>query len=121
MDGVVLSKTESMNALVRHFSNIFGTYDLGHFVSKNPHSVIDINVGRGINRLALNKASGLDTVPGEWLKHPDIFVTLENVFKFCVNTQWVPDFWMRSKLIVLSKVKSNTPNVNDTRPICILP
>jgi hypothetical protein len=72
---------------VCHFTKVFGSNDLGFFKSRNPNSHIDIDLSRGISKIALNKCAGLDNIPGEWLKHPDLFDTLDRAFKFCVDNE----------------------------------
>ena len=89
-----------------------------------------LNTLAGLTNIASRKAVGIDNVPGEWIKiNPFINVEtnmiklekLQKVFKYWIETGYVPDFWMISKIILLSKENSDTPEVNNTRPIAILP
>ena len=50
-----------------------------------------------------------------------ILEKLQNVFEYWIETGYVPDFWMVSKIILLSKENSDTPEVNNTRPIPYFP
>ena len=89
-----------------------------------------LNTLAGLTNIVSRKAVGIDKVPWEWIKiNPFINVEtnmiklekLQKVFEYWIETGYVPDLWMVSKVILLSKENSDTPEVNNTRPIAIFP
>ena len=89
-----------------------------------------INVEEGIERVAKRKAVGVDGVSGEWIRinkdeDDDLksikIEKLRTVFKEVIQTSSIPEFWMKSKIVLISKENNNTPEIMNSRPIAILP
>ena len=85
----------------------------------------EVDTTRGIREVAKNKAVGRDQIPAEWIQKAaeDIKYTvkLNNIFKNWLTTCNVPDFWMSGRLILLNKENNKYPQIENTRPITILP
>ena len=84
-----------------------------------------IDLERGIEKLACNKAVGPDRIPGEWLKYrqlrKDITSHLRSWIKKWVDDEKIPEHWAWAKLILISKENNKNPAIENTRPIAILP
>ena len=88
------------------------------------------NVEEGLERVAKRKAVGVDGVLGELIRlnkdeDDDLksikIGKLRTVFREVIQTSSIPDFWMKSKIVLISKENNNTPEIMNTRPIAILP
>ena len=84
-----------------------------------------IDVIRGIEWWAVNKASGIDNIPGEFYKNAimkaEIINRLQQHFKKYTYNMTVPDYFMKAKLILISKDGTEYPEIDKIRPISILP
>ena len=89
-----------------------------------------INLSQGLYNIPTRKATGIDNVPGEWLRinkmEKNEITTmkigkLHKIFKEWLDNGYIPDFWMTSKIVLISKENNNNPKVQNTRQIAILP
>ena len=84
-----------------------------------------IDVIRGIEWWAINKASGIDNIPGEFYKNAimkaEIINRLQQHFKEYTYNMTVPDYFMKAKLILISKDGTEYPEIDKIRPTSILP
>jgi hypothetical protein len=123
-DVEVLSEEESCRRIESYYKNLFWSDSSSlDFVYNDCDDDIKIDVDRGINKCAKDKAVGIDGIPEEWYKMDitNMKYKLRKIFVFCLDTGLVPDYWMKSKLILISKEVSGTPKVENTRPVSILP
>ena len=75
------------------------------------------------------KAVGVDRVAEEWIKIQNTNVASQlkelklfsNIFNKIIEDKEIPDFWMKSRIILLCKENNSTPEIANTRPIAILP
>ena len=85
----------------------------------------EIDTMRGIRGVAMNKAVGRDQIPAEWIQKAaedkTYFIKLNNIFKDWITTCNIPDFWMSGRLILLNKEHNKYSQIENTRPITILP
>ena len=84
-----------------------------------------VNIRRGLDWCATNKAAGLDGIPGELYKITKInellLERLQLHFTEYTRCMSVPDYFMKAKLILISKDGTEYPKIDETRPISILP
>jgi hypothetical protein len=73
-----------------------------------------VDLERAFESVAKNKAVGFDNLLG------DIF-RINDHFSSYLRTWRVPSYFMRGRLILLSKDKSEFPTIDRTRPITVLP
>ena len=84
-----------------------------------------INIDEAIRNIAINKAVGWDYIPGEIFKidkySEKLKLRLIEHFIRYIETGYVPNYFMHAKLILISKDDTETPVIEKTRPISILP
>jgi hypothetical protein len=81
--GEVRDRDESLEILNNYYGKLFDSVtDLQHFESMNDFEDVEVDVMRGLNRVAYGKAVGIDHIPGEWYKKdlPKIFTRLKDTF-----------------------------------------
>ena len=85
----------------------------------------EIEIDKAIRRMAKDKATGWDNIPGEFFKSfsksEELKQSLKNNFTEYVMNGKIPDYFMKARLILLSKEDNEAPPVHKTRPISILP
>ena len=84
-----------------------------------------VDIERAIGSIAMNKASGLDLIPGDLFKNTEMRTAIwermkEHFGKYTREWQ-VPTYFMKARLALLSKEETNMPEIENTRPISILP
>jgi hypothetical protein len=87
---------------------------------------IDVEIEAALRNITTNKAEGLDGVKTEWYKiaqhEPKLSERLRHSFKEIILWGEVPEYFMKGKLVLVSKIdKEEYPHIEDTRPICLLP
>ena len=79
---------------------------------------------RAIETLSRSRAAGIEGMPSKIYRHNvdhPIILKLKNAFDEWIQNSNTPDYFMKGRLVLISKIKSNTPEINDTRPISVLP
>ena len=93
----------------------------------NNNGIFDytINIDEAIRRIAINKAVGWDYIPGEMYKidqnSKELKSRLRKHFVRYIETDYIPNYFMNAKLVLISKDDTETPPIHKTRPISILP
>jgi hypothetical protein len=86
-------------------------YDMNNPEYKeNPELSFD-EIGKIINKLKLNKASGIDNIPNFVLKKHDVMILLYNLFKKCFEYSILPTVWLKSVITPIPKSSSKDPFV----------
>ena len=128
--GMIKERKESIRLWTDYYKTLLNNDE--KFTQQRFNSQIEhtINVEEGLERVAKRKAVGVDGVSGEWIilnkdEDDDLksikIEKLRTVFKEVIQTSSIPDFWMKSKIVLISKENNNTPEIMNTRPIAILP
>ena len=85
----------------------------------------EIEIDKAIWRIAKDKATEWDNIPEEFFKalskSEELKQRLKNNFTEYVMNGKIPDYFMKSRLILLSKEDNEAPPVHKTRPISISP
>ena len=85
----------------------------------------NLRLNEAIEESAVGKAVGLDGISAEWLKNrnwrKDIWNILNRHFKNYLIKGEIPNYFMKAKLVLISKDDSKYPTIDKTRPISILP
>eukprot|EP01022_Parablepharisma_sp_SALTPOND_P013129 TRINITY_DN1733_c0_g1_i15.p2 TRINITY_DN1733_c0_g1~~TRINITY_DN1733_c0_g1_i15.p2 ORF type:complete len:447 (-),score=26.36 TRINITY_DN1733_c0_g1_i15:366-1706(-) len=87
---------------------------------RNKGNFILVNEDQIKRRLSQGKAMSLDMCPDELIQDPQIFANLLKWCKMVLNGLPIADLYKTGRLVLLSKTKSHTPKVFETRPITIL-
>ena len=125
----IQTKSKSLKIWLQYYDQILNTNEPITKRWYTNNEKYEVKTLRGLMTLARNKATGIDKVPGEWIRvtneNNDIdkmkTTFINNIFVDWVKNKNIPNFWMRSKLILISKEENNSPEVHNTRPIAILP
>ena len=131
IDGIIQSNEKSSKIWLDYYRKLLNGDKLlttENFNNNNPYVLETV---KGLAKIANNKSVGVDRVPGEWIKirfnkeseetNKLKIQKLEEIFRMWIEKNYIPDFWMKSKLILISKKENNIPNVENTRPISVLP
>ena len=128
--GMIQERKESIRLWTDYYKTLLNNDEKltqQRFNNKIEHT---INVEEGIKRVAKRKDVGVDGVSVEWIRinkdEDDYLKSIKikkprTVFKEVIQTSSIPDFWMKSKVVLISKENNNTPEIMNTRPIAILP
>ena len=83
-----------------------------------------LNIKRGIQYWALKKSTGIDGIPGEFYKNAkwqyELLNRLQNHFTKYLHNNEIPYYFMKAKLILVSKEKTEYPKIENIRPISVL-
>jgi len=81
------------------------------------------DVKKAVSSLKNKNSSGLDGVSNRIIKllPPSHLTFITSSFNFMVKNVCFPRHWLTAKMILLSKTKTSIVDVNDTRPISLLP
>ena len=122
----ILNYNDSLIKLANYYKDIYAKGRMMKNIEPK-HLIFNykIDTMRGIREVAMNKAVGRDKIPAEWIQKAaedkTYFIKLNNIFKDWITTCNVPDFWMSGRLILLNKEHNKYPQIENTRPITILP
>ena len=81
------------------------------------HNIFDyrLNIKRGIEYRGLNKSTWIDGIPGEFYKsakwQDELLNRLQNHFTKYLHNNEIPDYFMKAKLILVSKEKTEYPKI----------
>ena len=64
-----------------------------------------------INKLKLNKSSGIDQIPNEVLKNHDVILLLYNLFTKCFEFSIVPTMWLKALISPIPKSSNKDPYI----------
>ena len=116
---------EKNKLVVKHFSNLFNDEESNIWISNNGIFDYRPDIDFAKNKIAKDKACGPDAVPGEIFKISEIENELKHKLRISFENYlrlWkIPDYFMKARLILLSKDGTNQPDIEKTRPIRILP
>ena len=128
--GMIQERKESIRLWTDYYKTLLNNDEKLTWQRFNNQIEHTINVEEGLERVAKRKAVGVDGVSGEWIRlnkdEDDNLKSiktekLRTVFKEVIQTSSIPDFWMKSKIVLISKENNNTPKIMNTSPIAILP
>ena len=94
---------------------------------KNIECIFDyrLNIKRGVQYWALKKSTGINRIRGEFYKNAkwqdELLNRLQNHFTEYLHNNEIPDYFMKAKLILVSKEKTEYPKIEYIRPIGVLP
>ncbi len=64
-----------------------------------------------INKLKINKSSGIGQIPNEVLKNHDVILLLHNLFTKCFEFGIVPTIWLKALISPMPKSASKDPYI----------
>ena len=122
---VVLLGKEKRDRIVWYFNEIYQSESGDYKIRNNGIFDFKIDIDRAIESIAKNKAVGHDLIPGELFKDKlmkeELKCRLGKHFRNYITTGVIPDYFMSSKLILLSKNYQEYTDINNIRPISVLP
>ena len=108
-----------------YYEQIYSSINNHYKVRSNSIFDFRIDVERGIEQWAPNKATGIDNMPGIVFKDntykKEIKSRLEKHFTDYLHKSNIPKYFMEARLILISKEDTEYPSIEKTRPISILP
>ena len=116
---------ESKKRLVKNFfEQLYSSKETKHYISNN--SIFDFrsNIWRGIKYWSTNKAAGIDNIPAKFYKGHNkdlIAIRLKEHFAKYLHWSEVPKYFMEARLVLISKEDTEYPEIENTRPISVLP
>ena len=125
----IQTKEETLETWLQYYKKILNTEEKITNWWFSDRIKYEIDTRGALQKLAKNKATGIDEIPGEWIIANDEnnetdklrIDTLHKIFTNWVTNKHIPEFWMQSKLILISKEENSTPEIQNTRLIAILP
>ena len=121
----IIIGNEKKEKIINYFKQLYKG-PINNFTIENK-GIFDyrINVTRGIEKWAINKATGIDWIPGEFYKDTSnkeiITKKLQEHFENYLRNMEVPDYFMKAKLCLISKDGTEYPEIDNIRPISVLP
>ena len=127
--GEIQAKEETLETWLQYYKKILKTEEKITNWWFSDWIKYEIDTRGALQKRAKNKAIRINEVPGDWIiangenNETDKLKieTLHRIFTNWVTNKHIPEFWMQSKLILISKEENNTPEIQNTRPIAILP
>ena len=116
---------ESKKRLVKNFfEQLYSSKETKHYIPNN--SIFDFrsNIWRGIEYWSTNKAAGIDNIPAKFYKGHNkdlIAIRLKEHFAKYLHRSEVPKYFMEARLVLISKEDTEYPEIENTRPISVLP
>jgi hypothetical protein len=82
-----------------------------------------LDLKKSISSLKNKNSTGLDGVSNKIIKllPPSHLTFITSFFNYMAQNVCFPQHWLTAKMILLSKMKSSIVDINDTRPISLLP
>ena len=124
-DGSVVYGSLKNQIVKEYFSKIFNWDTKPAQIRNNGIFEYRIELDKAFERIARNKAVGYDNIPGEIFQLNENMGVLKQRLKSHFTNYLiagdVPEYFMNARLVLFSKDDSETPPVNKTRPISILP
>ena len=113
------------NIVKQYYIEIYKAEIEEYKITNNSIFDFTVDIDRAIESIAKNKAVGFDLIPGEMYKNEELREELKTRlakhFKEYIFKGKVPKYFMISRLLLISKTKDEYPEINNTRPISILP
>ena len=72
-------------------------------------SILLSEVQKAISSCKLNKSPGVDCIPNEVIKHPNVVNLLVKVYQYCFENGIVPKMWLRSLIKPIPKSSEKNP------------
>lgn len=84
--------------------------------------ILKSEITKAIKSLNLEKSPGPDKIPAEALKigEEEILDTLETIFNEILRTEYIPNQWLQANIVLIFK-KGNRQDINNYRPISLIP
>ena len=82
-----------------------------------------LDLNKSISSLKNKNSTGLDGASNKIIKllPPSHLTFITSSFNYMAQHVCFPQHWLTAKIILLSKTKSSIVDINDTRPISLLP
>ena len=121
---LILYGTEKDALIKSYFEKLYNSNNINLKINSNGIYSYTWDLKRAVDNLSKSQAVGIDNVPGRAFKakmDSPIMVIINKAFNSWILNNRIPNYLMKGKLILLSKDKSDSPTIENTRPITILP
>ena len=116
---------EKNEVIIHYFKQLYNGPKEPYSGESNGVFDFRVDARRGFERWATNKAAGIDEIAGEFYKNiriRDILIErLQKHFTEYTRNMSIPDYFIKAKLILISKDGAEYPKIGQIRPISILP
>eukprot|EP01022_Parablepharisma_sp_SALTPOND_P018763 TRINITY_DN310_c1_g1_i2.p1 TRINITY_DN310_c1_g1~~TRINITY_DN310_c1_g1_i2.p1 ORF type:complete len:978 (+),score=36.60 TRINITY_DN310_c1_g1_i2:1926-4859(+) len=120
-DGEVITGEEATKIYACFYRKLYKKETRSNTLCESIHNnFIEIDADQVRRRLSQGKAMALDMCPDELVQDDQTFAKLLYWAKAIINGLPIPKLYKTGRLLLLSKTKSRTPKVEETRPITIL-
>ena len=125
VENEILPGKNKRELVKQYYKEIYSTEMEPHKITNNSIFNFAVEIDRAVESIARNKAVGFDLIPGEMYKdtatRKELKIKLTKHFKEYIQKGVIPNYFMVSRLILISKTSDEYPEVKNTRPISILP
>ena len=123
-DSIVLMDEKKTKIIKEYYETLYSGYN-SKIEIETENNIPSLRVKEAIEKVAIGKAAGVDEINAEWYK-PKIIRSkmckrLEEHFQKYLKEGKVPLYFIKSKMILISKDGSRHPKIDKTRPISVLP
>ena len=106
------------------FEKLYNSNEQPYKVPSNGIFDFRLNIWKGIEYWATNKAVGTDGISGKFFKDWDKTTLIKRLkihfIKYLQESE-IPEYYMEVRLILISKDDTEYPEISKTRPISVLP
>ena len=106
------------------FEKLYKSNEQPYKVPSNGIFDFRLNIWKGIEYWATNKAVGTDGIPEKFFKDWDKTTLIKRLkihFSKYLQESEIPEYYMEARLILISKDDTEYPEISKTRPISVLP
>ena len=122
-EGIIYNEEKDRLAK-RYFEELYNNEEKLEVIANNGIFNYELEIERAIKSLSKSRATGIDGIPSSALKqdkNSQLINKIEKWFKDWVIEGDIPDYAMTGRLVLISKNNTETPPIDETRAITILP
>ena len=123
-DDKIIYGTAKDKIIKNYFEQLYSSRKTNITILNNGIFDYKCYIKRAIDTLSKSNAVGLDGIPWKTLKQEEntpIMIKIKDKFNLWIRECKIPKYMMKGKLLMISKDKSDSPTIDKTRPISILP
>ena len=120
----ILYGREKDTFVKNHYEKLYDSIEQKSIIVNNRTFNYHCDIVRAIETLSRSNAAGTDGIPSKIYRqdmNSPIISKIKNSFNEWIQNCTTPDYLMEGRLVIISKDKTDLPDIKDTRPISILP